>query len=200
MNELKIDWNQRRPTAQEITDLWKTIKFIPLNNWSEAALKLKSKLNETHSNGGAQFHKFKVESNLHFDWFSSRNRLDEIKFVRKAIRHDDLNEYRINLKIKENKPKVELVNYWTDIYDVPSILARTLAVGGAYKSINPQEAWKIGVDFVENEFENRFDEFNCFQFVVKSAEWFFDIAWDFSIAIFDVRKNELYLIDITDTD
>tara|TARA_R100000306_G_scaffold17943_3_gene22178 strand:+ start:15 stop:617 length:603 start_codon:yes stop_codon:yes gene_type:complete len=200
MNELKIDWKKERPTDRQIIDLWQSIRFVPLNNFSDAAKTFMSSVELTHANGGIQIHKFKVKSNSHFDWFSSRNRLEEIKFVQKAVRHIDFKDYRKNLKITKDKPKVDLIHYWTDIYDIPSIIARTLAVGGAYKKINAQEAWRIGVEFVKEEFENRFDEFLVYQYAIPSANWFYDVAWDFSILIFDIKKNEVFLIDITDTD
>ena len=75
-----------------------------------------------------------------------------------------------------------------------------MGLGGAYKSIDQRIAWTVATDFVKDEFENRFEEFNSYDFVIESSQWFFDIAWDFSTLLFDKRKNEIIIIDITDQD
>jgi len=200
MDELQIDWKQERPTSSEVAGLWSSIRLSQLDNWSSSTNNLKEKISETHCNGGIQLHKYKVSSNRYFDWFAQRNRLGEIDFLKNIFKHKDLEDYRADLEIKDNKPVVKNVKYWTDIYELPGRLSRIMGLGGAYKNIDQRHAWTIATDFVKDEFENRFEEFNSYDFVIEAAQWFHNIAWDSSILLFDKRKYEITIIDITDTD
>ena len=200
MDELQIDWKQERPTSSELIGLWNSIKLSRLHNWTASTSTLRDKISETHCNGGIQLHKYKISGNRHFDWFAQRNRLDEIDFLKNIFRHKDLEDYRTDLEIYNNNPKVKAIKYWTDIYELPGRLSRIMGLGGAYKSIDQRHAWTIATDFIKDEFENRFEEFNSYGFVIEEAQWFHDIAWDSSILLFDKRKYEIIIIDITDTD
>lgn len=199
MEELQIDWNQERPTDSEVTQLWKEIRISQLTNFSDGFEQLRKSINETHVNGGIQFHKFHLTGNKHFNWFASRNRLDEINFINKILNRPELEVYRKNLQIN-SKPKFKRIGWSTDIFELPSILARKLNQGGAYKKLDSVTSWEIATDFVKQEFENRFDEFEMFNIAIENAEWFYDIAWDWTAMIYDKRKTELNIIDITDTD
>src|SRR5690606_2958121 len=100
----------------------------------------------------------------------------------------------------ESKPKMRNIEFWADIYDLSGRLARIMGQGGAYKNIDPRKAWEVAVNFIESEFQNRFEEILLFYVVVDNAEWFFDIAWDYSIILFDKRSYEVIFIDVTDND
>lgn len=200
MDELQIDWNQEKPEGSQLTELWKTIKFIPIETWTNATEVLKEKISESHSNGGIQLHKYKIIGNPHFDWFASRNRLDEINFIENVLQNKNLQNYRDNLKITKDKPVFKLIKYSTDIYDLPGELARMLGYGGAYHKVDPKTAWAVATEFVKEEFQYRFEEFNKFQIAIESANWFYDIAWDYSAILFDKRNYELIFLDVTDED
>ena len=200
MEELKIDWNQERPNLLDITKIWDSIKFSRLENWTSSTKLLKETIFETHSIGGIQLHRYKISSDKNFDWFAQRNRLDEIEFLKNVFRHKDLENYRNDLEIKNENIEVKNIKFWTDIYDTPALLARAMGYGGAYEKIDHRLAWKIATDFINDEFENRFEEFICYSFVINEAQWFWNIAWDNSILLFDKRKSEITIIDITDSD
>lgn len=200
MHELFIDWKQERPNETQLSDLWKAIKMTRINIWSDAANTLKEKIKETHSNGGIQLHKYKFEANKHFDWFAQRNRLDEIEFLKNIFKHKELEDYRNDLKIIDNIPKVKITQYSRDIYELPGQLSRIMGSGGAYNSIEQRLAWTISTEFIKEEFDNRFEEFNSFDFSIETAQWFQYIAWDYSTLLFDKRKYEIIIIDITDSD
>ncbi len=59
----------------------------------------------------------------------------------------------------------------------------------------------LAVGFVEEAFQNRFNEVVAFDTeIIPAANWFYDVAWDHSKMLFDKRDYEITLIDITDTD
>jgi hypothetical protein len=199
MDELEINWEQERPSQIQLVGLWMKTQFERVENWTSSADILTEKIGETHVNGGIQLHRYQVSSNDHFNWFASRNRLDEIDFVKNTLRHKSLSDYRKDLEIK-SKPEIQITKSWTDMYDLPGRLARILGQGGAYKKINQKEAWEVVTDFIKSEFDNRFEEVLLFDFAIKNAEWFYDIAWDYSTMLFDKRNFTVTIIDITDTD
>ena len=100
MDELKINWEQKRPNQIQVAELWMKTEFTRLENWTKSADVLTEKIRKTHVNGGVLLHRYQVISNEHFKWFASRNRLDEIDFVRKTLQRENLTDYRNNLKIK----------------------------------------------------------------------------------------------------
>lgn len=200
MDELQIDWKQEKPTFTELVGLWNSIQLHRLDNWTSATNTLKEKISETHCNGGIQLHKYEIKANKHFDGFTQRNRLNEIDFLKNIFRHINFEDYRKDLQIEDNKPKIKEVKWCTDIYELTGRLARIMGHGGAYKKINSNIAWTVASDFVKDEFENRFEEFNSCDLVIENAKWFHDIAWDYSVLLFDKRKYEIIIIDITDSD
>lgn len=199
-SRLEIDYTKERPSDSQVLQMWNEIKLLSLTEWSPSAKILKGKFEATHINGGIQLHKFQISDNQYLHWFSVRNRLNEIFFTQKIFCRPELDIYRKHLKIDDKKPKVKSEGWYTDIFDLAGILARILGQGGAYENLNANEAWETATNFVKDEFENRFNEFNRYTYEIINTNWFYDIAWDYSSLLFDKRKNQIILIDITDTD
>ena len=199
MNELTVNWEQKRPTKSQILDFWSNTKFEKIDKWSKTADVFAEKIRETHVNGGIQLHKYRIKNNEYFNWFASRNRLCEIDFVQQTLWHKTLKNYINDLEIK-GKPEINLIEDFTDMYDLAGQLARILGQGGAHKKLNQKEAWNIATDFIESEFENRFKEVLLFNFTIRNAKWFYNMTWDYSFMLFDKRYNIVTIIDITDTD
>lgn len=200
MGDLQINWNQEKPTGRQLNVLWDDISIESIGTWTKSAEVLKSKIKETHSNGGLQLHKYKLKINDHFAWYSTRNRLDEIDFVNNFLKRPELASYRKDLEISLPMPDIKTTTIATDIYDLVGQLARMLGHGGAYKKLDPITSWTTASDFVREELQNRFEDFVTYGFVVENADWFYDIAWDSSTLLFDKRNNQVIIIDITDTD
>jgi hypothetical protein len=199
-NRLVTDYSLDPPSENQIIQMWKDLKLTPLSEWTESSEKLKQAIEKTHCNGGIQLHKFQISDNPHFHWFAVRNRLDEIHFIKKLFQRHELKHYLAELKVENEKPQIKSSNWFSDIFDLPGIIARILGQGGAYERLEASKAWEISTDFVRSEFGNRFDEFNRFSYEIEGANWFFDIAWDYSFLLFDKRNNQVIIIDITDTD
>jgi hypothetical protein len=200
MEELQIDWKQDPPNKLQLKEMWARLEITPIEKWENGTKVLKQKVSETHINGGIQLHKFQLKEDKALKWFATRNRLDEIGFVITFLKRPELQQYRNAIKINDIIPKVNIIKWWTDIYDLPGNLSRILGQGGAYKKLNSQEAWQIATKFVEEEFQNRFNEFIQYELEIENADWFYDIAWDYSVLLFDKRNYQIIIIDITDTD
>ncbi len=199
-DRLKIDYNSEVPTDKEIIQMWNDIKITELKDLNKHTLELKDKFPETHCNGGIQFHKYQISDNSCFQWFASRNRLSEIFFVKRLFNRPELKNYRLDLKIKTDKPKCKENQWHSDIFDLTGIISRMLNQGGAYRNLKAKDAWESALNFVNQEFENRFDEINRYTYHLEGSEWFYEIFWDYSTLLFDKRKNQILIIDITDMD
>ncbi|BDD03980.1 hypothetical protein [Aureibacter tunicatorum] len=200
IDRLKINYRLDSPSEEQIIKMWKDLKLTPLSQWSDSTEKLRLAFEKTHCNGGIQLHKFQISDNPHFHWFAVRNRLDEINFIKKLFQRPELKHYRKALKVENDKLKIKSFNWYSDIFDLSGIFARILGQGGAYENLDAIKAWEVSTDFVKNEFGNRFDEFNRFSYETEGANWFCNIAWDYSFLLFDKRNNQVILIDVTDTD
>jgi hypothetical protein len=199
MNQLQIDWQQERPDALQLKSLWDSLKISKIDNWTTATKLLIDTITETHSNGGIQLHKYKVSANKHFDYFASRN-FNELDFLKKILGHKALQDYRENLQISIPEPSYRLLGFKTDMYDLAGYLSRVMGKGGAYRGIDQGLAWQVATDFIEAEFQNRFEELLMYELHIESAKWFCGISWDYAVALFDKRNYEIVFIDITDSD
>lgn len=86
-------------------------------------------------------------------------------------------------------------------FELEGLLTQILLCGGAYKKFDGavEEARQISHDFVEELVEGRW-----LQVMVASVgpltAWFYDVAWDAFLAIYDQQGRRFWLICITDTD
>ena len=199
-NRLKVNYTSEVPTDQEIVQMWKDITITELNDWSKSAEELRAKFSKTHINGGIQLHKYSISDHYCFQWFASRNRLSEIFFIKRFFNNPELANYRADLEIENDQPNCEEKEWSSDIFDLSGIISRLLHQGGAYGNLKVEDAWRTAINFVKNEYSNRFNEINRFTYHLEDSAWFFHVPWDYSIVLFDKRTNEVIVINITDTD
>src|SRR5512143_417276 len=78
---LEPDWTQPRPTFADVRAMTLRIDLnrvtLPENPFSDFL----GRLRESHSNGGAYIEAFDVLPDNVFDWFASRNRLEEEELI-----------------------------------------------------------------------------------------------------------------------
>ena len=188
------------PTTNELNNLWNNLKLEKINNWTESAKILTDIIKSLYSNGGIELNKYKIIEENHFNYYLLKDK----HFVNNIYKNKYILEDRAYLKLKNEYPKINIKEHFTDIYTLAGNLARIIGYGGAYNTYNngigQNISWEIAVKFVENEFGNRFEEFDYYHIEIENSEWFYDVAWDYSIIIVDIRNNEIIFMDITDTD
>ena len=185
------------PTNNEINILWDTMKLEKNNNWTIYTEKLIETINNLYSNGGIMMNKYKImETNPMYYYLIKRK-----DFVQNIYKNKIILEDKAYLKLNGELPKINIIGFYTDIYTLAGDLARIIGYGGAYSDgVEQNEAWKIAVEFVENEFENRFEEYNLYKIKIENTKWFRDVAWDYSFIIVDKKNYEIIFMDMTDTD
>ena len=185
------------PTENELNNLWENLKLEKINHWTEAAKILTDRINSLYSNGGIELNKYKITEENHFNYYLFKDK----HFVENIYKNKYILNDRAYLKLKNEYPKINVKEHFTDIYTLSGDLARIIGYGGAYNHGAGQNiSWEIATKFVENEFGNRFEEFDCYRIEIENSEWFYDVAWDYSIIIVDIKNNEIIFMDMTDTD
>jgi hypothetical protein len=201
MTMIEPIWEQERPSASDIEQLWRelNITFETLQN--PAIDELLSHLRITHINGGAEFACFRLFEHPVFHWFGSRNRLDEIDFFNRFLNLSVVAESLPALKLGESK--VSNTGFeWASSFTFDGELAQTLVHGGAYNKFNgsARTAKQIGMRFCDALFGDRFLEVQMYKSDQPLTKWFHDIAWDITWLGFDKREIKVWLLCVTDTD
>ena len=190
------------PTKEELSNFWKNfvwenLKIEKISNWTQNTNVLVDEINKLFSNGEIKINKYKIIGDSKFIYYL----VTDNSFIQNICKNKKILEDRNYLKLNGELPIINIINRWTDIYTLSGEIARILGYGGAYTNgIEQNEAWKIATEFVENEFGNKFEEFDCYNIKIQNAKWFYDVAWDYSFVIIDKRNYEIIFIDITDTD
>jgi len=193
-----IGWTKvnENTDSKDLNKLWKNLKLEKVNEWTQPANILINKMNDIFCNGGIEIRKYKIiETETNFDCLMLDKHLAQNIYC-----NNDILDDRKYLNFDGKLPEIKILDHFTDIYTLSGNLAKIMANGGAYGRIEPKYAWKIATEFVENEFENRFDDFNYYVVEIINSSWFHNIAWDYSLIITDRKKYDIIFIDITDTD
>jgi hypothetical protein len=188
---------EKAPTKEELYNLWNNMELEKVSNLTQYTQKLIEVINTLYCNGGIKVNKYRIIENNPINYYLFKDR----DFVQNIYRNKIILDSREYLKMNGELPKINIKGHFTDIYSLSGDLARIIGYGGAYSNgIEQTEAWKIAIEFVENEFGNRFKDFDFYIVEIENARWFYDVAWDYSFIIKDIRNYEIMFIDITDTD
>jgi hypothetical protein len=187
--------NRIVPTQDELNNSWENLRLKKIDNWTQSAIDLKDRIKILFGNGGIELNKYKIMEDYTFKKIFNGQNFAQNIFKNKQILLD-----KSYLDIK-GEPKIIVKQYFSDIFTLSGDLARILCYGGAYnRGINYKNAWIMATEFVEKEFGNRFCEFWYYKIVIENGDWFYDVAWDYSLIITDITNSEIVFMDITDTD
>lgn len=200
-SHLNIDFNQERPTNTEVDKMLSYLTIIPLPFPDDKRISTYlDTVKEKYTNGGTLFYQFQIQGDNTFHFFASRNRLAEIDFINQLFQKQIFQETAKELKGVE-KIKMDNSNWKTDIFSLPGELARVVYYGGAYshEHFSAENAFNLSVDFVDTISYKKYADFNCWTLGGEWSDWFFNIAWDYSVLLFDKDKSIVTLICMTDT-
>jgi hypothetical protein len=118
------------PTKDELNNLWNNLKLEKINNWTEAAKILKDKIKTLYSNGGIKLNKYKIIGENHFNYYLLKDR----NFVENIYKNKYILNDRSYLELKDEFPRINIKEHFTDIYTLSGDLARIIGYGGAYNN------------------------------------------------------------------
>ncbi len=201
-----IDWTLERPEDKALKSAFKEMKITEITELNHSSKNLLNLAEANNSNGTVKLFRYRLDYNDDINWFVSRNRFNEINFLKKVILnkqlqtlHRTLNTSVLNLNIK--LPKQFGNNYTMNPFILSGELSSFLYFGGPYGHAESQDAWKISNDFVIETFNNDFESLVMFNIdLSKVGSFFYKIAWDYSLAIFNKSDQSLTILISTDTD
>ncbi len=204
MNE--VDWNQEKPTSpSDIKKAYKEMTIVQLETLSDEMKSFEAKAKSLNIKGDAKIFHYQLAFNDDINWYVSRNRFNEINFMKRVIEHKGLSALHefidtSRLKMTWKTKKDFGYGFSTTPFDLSAKLAYYLHFGGAYEKMKVDEAWALANDFVEGTYQNRFEDLIVWELDLTSfGDFFYQAAWDFSLAIFDKSDNTLLIIVSTDT-
>src|SRR5262245_34023315 len=132
---LEPNWEQERPTFDQIKRMWTDLEITHDPSDDPAVNELLGQLRYTHENGGAEFAKLALSPHPVLHWFGSRNRLEEIDFFTRLVRHSSLAKVFPPVATMNSEVSLKLSS-GTPPFTLAGELARTLVEGGAYSTFS----------------------------------------------------------------
>ena len=200
-SHIDINFNQEHPTNSEIEEMLNSLEITPYHSPDTRIDEFCRVIKSKYTNGGILFYQFLINGNKTFNFYATRNRLSEIDFINLVF-----STYNFRTTAKElteiQEIKKEYSNWATDIFTLPGELARLIFYGGAYSEPDPfpDKAIRLSTDFINAISNGRYGEFNSWNLGGEWSNWFYNIAWDYSIFLFDKRESIVSLVCLTDTD
>jgi hypothetical protein len=200
---LKPDSRQLRPTPAEIKGMVKDIVVSPIVLPVKPFTEFLSRLREDRSEGGAYLVAFEIGPDSTFDWFASRNRLSEM--LNEFVTHRVIRESLPELQIPDSLPIPATCNSGFLLFDqflLQGTLASVLYNGGAYagRRGDGRAEDQFALEVCEAMFGPRYGEILCNPNYDRWAPWFWGVAWDVTIVVFDRRTRRLWILAVTDSD
>jgi predicted translin family RNA/ssDNA-binding protein len=189
--------DENTPT-QALNTLWEDLKLDKINALTLSAKKLMDKFSELYCNGSIKMNKYKIVEATLFNYLLQDKNFIQNMYKNKIILQDTVYSY---YDLNEELLKINIKEHYTGIHALSDELARIMGYNGAYtKGTEQKETLKIVAEFIESEFEKRFEDFDYHKVEIKYSKWFYDVIWDYSYIITDNKKHEILFIDITETD
>jgi len=201
MELLEPNWKQLRPTAIEVRKMCGQIQLTPTSLPEHPFQIFLMRLREAHVQGGAHLAAFDVEQNSVFDWFASRNRLQDERLLDELLTHPSIRQAFPDLRI----PSSGAINSGLSLsnqFQLDGALAQALYQGGAYHKTqgDGHEEKLFSLQVCDAMFGLRFGEISHYVTYEAWTPWFKGIAWDLTAVVFDRRARRLWITVITDTD
>lgn len=201
-SHLEIDFTQEPPSNVQIDKMYSTLVIKPLPLMSDIRVtEFLETIKSKYSNGNVLFYQFFVDGDKSFNFFASRNTLQEIDFINKFIFSKTFQNVA---KEFTRMDRIELSHsdWATDIFSLPGDLAKIIYHGGAYSQdhFSAEHAFTMAVNFTDAISGKRYADFNSWNLGSEWTDWFFNIAWDYSILLFDKKESIVTILCLTDTD
>jgi hypothetical protein len=195
------DYNQPRPHNDDISNALRSVDISALPVPQDHALiDFFNSIDLQFVNGKALVIPMAVENHPVIQWFSSRNRLNEIDFVSTVLLHNAFEKASGMKGIK--RKDISIIKMEINSFLLPGELANLLYIGGAYNTekIDDTISFKHASTFVSALCDDRFSHLCYFSLHGAWSKWFYDSAWDYTYLVFNKKTYVATVICFTDTD
>jgi hypothetical protein len=212
MPYISPDWTQPKLTLRDATELCARIQLTQMEAHSEAVECVLSSLRQSHANGGAFLAAWRIQEDPIFDRFASRNWLLQFQVLGRLLYREEIRASLPEVSIPSTAgfsdasaaSEAILADGFAkeSSYLFLGKLAWILHEGGAYHkpSGDGREAAEMAINFCDALFQNRFAEVECFINSRAWTPWFYDVNWDWTAVLIDLRKRIMWVLVTTDTD
>jgi len=199
MELLQPDWNQPKPEFLDVKKLLASAEIRPLEIKSPILGEFLARLRRNHANGGAYLFCFEVGPSSVYDWYTSRNRWSFDGIIDTLLEHP---AFLSQLKEIDATAPIASGLQQESSFLLDGRFAALLHLGGAYTQAqgDGREEKQFAIKVCEEMFGLRYGEITCNMSGAVWTPWFYGIAWDLTIMIFDKRLRRVWLFVITDTD
>jgi hypothetical protein len=194
-----IPKGRETPTPQEVRVALTSTEIRAVEISSPILLEFLARLRKNHSNGEAHLLCFEIGPNAVYDFYTSRNRWSFDAHTDILLEHPAILS---QLSIIRAVTPITSGLVREDNFKLDGYFASLLYNGGAYWHTqgDGREEKEFAIKVCDQIFGLRYGEISCDTSGAGWTPWFFEIAWDFTIVIFDNRCRRMWLFAITDTD
>jgi hypothetical protein len=207
---LEPDWNQERPSFDDAHAAVRKLAVTAEELDDPVFRDFQGQLSQRYTHaGGAYFAAFRIAADPVFDWFASRNRLNEGQILRRFLGHPAV---RKSLPMLSENPAdfgqaprgdLKAPNFkMENSFLLDGKLAQLLYLGGPYWSSTGtgREEKELALTVCDVLFESRYAEMSLYNAYEAWAPWFKGIAWDMTSVLFDKRLRRAFVLVTTDSD
>jgi hypothetical protein len=195
----QIPKNRETPTFKEVRNTLNSTQILPVQIKSPILQEFLARLRKNYANGGAHLLCFEIGPSETYDFYTRRNRWSFDAHIDLLLEHpailSQLTAIQATAPVKSGLRQEN--SFLLDGY-----FAALLHSGGAYT--HPQgdghEEKELAINVCREIFGLRYGEISLDKSGMAWTPWFYDIAWDLTIVIFDKRLRRMWLLVITDTD
>lgn len=200
-----IDWDQPRPSLQELVSSWPHLRWEKQALPDEALQPFLDEVRRTHSNGGCLLGRWRaVEYPDVAQWFVSRNRFDEYELFRLLFESETFRGTlpELDVPLTLDRAAAGLKEQWAGSLMLDGAWAGLILQGGAYERFRGtgREAKDLAARAVHAMIGDRFEDFRIDVSYESWTPWFANVAWDRTCVLTDTRNAEITVLCITDTD
>lgn len=193
-------------TAPSVADrqrMWEQIDFPPLTDqYYPNAMAYVRALEQIYLNGSVEFSTFAMPVHPTFDWYGSRHAWHEMGFFQHFWSAPSVKQaFPFELK-----PDIDVsaagVFVRIDPATLGETLASTLIAGGAYQThtAGPLDAKAKGEAAANELIGAGGDQVRVYACQLPWCDFFWDVLWDFTWVMIDLKARRIHLLCTTDSD
>src|SRR4051794_39041633 len=172
-----IDWDQPRPSIEELVDSWSSVVWEPVPITSPAVDAYLREVRETHINGGCLLGRWRASRYSDATaWFAARNRFAEYEMHRLLLESPAVRDGLSALQIPEGLDRVpgDLQEVSGGALQLDGILANIIVQGGAYRAFegSAARAMVLADEVVDALTQRRYEDFRLDRTFKPWTDWF----------------------------
>lgn len=204
---MRTSWTEPDPTASPpsldaLVASVRRIRFVPAGDPPPALAELATVLRALLDNGGVIAQTFQVEdADEAAAWFLSHDNVNTYGLIEQFLKSDAVRDLASGSGTYD--PRVASRSFdRTSALHLDGDLAGALVWAGAYTTFEGShaDAKRLGLAVCAEMFGDAWEDVRVHQSTAPWSPWFFDVAWDHSWIITNMRTQQLTLLALTDTD